>query len=141
MGTRSNTVVIETGGGKEFVLLNMYRQFDGYLSGHGKELYAFLFPLVMCNGLPSGDKEVKFANGAGCLAAQLVAHFKTGAGGIYIDKPTLKACIGVHDYTYVIRVNTYEPTEIDLQVLEYGHEIYRGGVAGLEQLIAAEAIA
>lgn len=141
MGTRSTTVVIETGGEKEQILLNMYRQFDGYLSGHGKELYEFLFPITMCNGLPCGDKGAKFANGAGCLAAQLVAHFKVGAGGIYIDSPTKKAAIGVHDYTYVIRVNTYEPTEMDLQVLEYGKEIYRGGVAGLEQLIAAEVTA
>ncbi len=32
MGTRSSTIVIETGHSVEFVLVNIYRQFDGYPS-------------------------------------------------------------------------------------------------------------
>ena len=82
MGTRSNTVVIN-GGVK---LLNLYRQFDGYPSGHGAELAAFLAPITMVNGLgPNSDAVL--ANGMGCLAAQLVAHFKTAPGGFYIEHP------------------------------------------------------
>lgn len=61
----------------------MYRQFDGYLEGHGKDLADFLSGFKLVNGI-SGDEPPKFANGMGCLAAQVVAHFKNEPGGIYI---------------------------------------------------------
>ena len=62
MGTRSLTFVYD--GNKP--LINMYRQFDGYPSGHGTELAEFLnsFDEVV-NGLPLGDNR-KLANGMGC---------------------------------------------------------------------------
>ena len=44
MGTRSLTFVYDENGAK---ILNMYRQMDGYPSGHGKELAEFLAPIVM----------------------------------------------------------------------------------------------
>lgn len=72
MGTRSLTR-INTESGKK--LLNLYRQFDGYPSGHGQELFNFLNGFVIVNGY-NGSEGPKAANGAGCLAAQLVAHFK-----------------------------------------------------------------
>lgn len=51
MSTRSNTLVIETDGNEEQILVNMYRQMDGYPSGHGKELAEFLIKIRMVNGL------------------------------------------------------------------------------------------
>lgn len=80
MGTRSLTFVYDT----DAILMNMYRQFDGYPSGHGLELAEFLNSFeAIVNGIPVGDKR-KMANGMGCLTAQLVANFKDGAGGFYL---------------------------------------------------------
>jgi hypothetical protein len=73
MSTRSITAVMEDG--QE--LLTMYRQSDGYPSGHGQELADFLKGFKVVNGISGGAKqEEKIANGLGCLAAQIVAHFK-----------------------------------------------------------------
>ena len=80
MGTRSLTHVIETwndktGKQKKQCLMTMYRQYDGYPSGMGDELADFLKDGVVVNGIGMDEKRRVF-NGAGCLAAQLVAHFK-----------------------------------------------------------------
>jgi len=83
MGTRARINVYE--GDK--ILVSIYRQerwgsMDGYPSGLGEELKAFLSGLKLVNGLSCDDARV--ANGMGCLAAQVVAHLKDGAGSIYI---------------------------------------------------------
>ena len=94
MGTRSLTFIHDGDNAKPFVC--MYRQMDGYPSGHGKDLAEFLKPIRMVNGIGSDSEHV--ANGAGCLAAQMVAHFKDGPGGIYLYAPTSKDC--GQDYEY-----------------------------------------
>ena len=78
MGTRSLTVFKD--GDQEIAV--MYRQYDGHPSSHGEELKAFLKGVSVVNGL-SGDR-TKVANGMGCLAAQIVAHFKEEPGNIYL---------------------------------------------------------
>jgi len=88
MGTRSTTLFIETykdesGKQKKKKIVVMYRQFDGYPSGHGQELAEFLSKGKLVNGMGMDDNIV--FNGMGCLAAQVVAHFKDGAGGIYLQ--------------------------------------------------------
>lgn len=121
MGTRSNTVVINDG----VKILNLYRQFDGYPSGHGAELAAFLAPLTMVNGY--GSDSVNQANGMGCLAAQLVANFKKGVGGFYIDNPNGDCD---NDYTYTIRGNTQEPDKgFTITVDGYGKQVFSGSIA------------
>jgi hypothetical protein len=60
----------------------MYRQFDGYINGHGKELGEFLKDRVVVNGYNESSK--KISNGMGCLAASLVSNFKDETGGIYL---------------------------------------------------------
>jgi hypothetical protein len=108
MGTRSLTHVIvsykHNGKKKKQTLLTMYRQFDGYPSGHGAELVEFLEGGKVVNGLGMDDKDKRVFNGAGCLAAQLVAHFKTEPGGFYIQKPNAKDC--GEEYTYEIEVDS-----------------------------------
>jgi hypothetical protein len=108
MGTRSLTHVIETykhnGKKKKQTLLTMYRQFDGYPSGHGAELVEFLEGGKVVNGLGMDDKDKRVFNGTGCLAAQMVAHFKTEPGGFYIQKPNAKDC--GEEYTYEIEVDS-----------------------------------
>lgn len=81
MGTRCLTTVID--GNREILVL--YRQFDGYPTGHGAELLEWARGMPIVNGLPGDDK--RCANGMGCFAAQLVAHFKTKPGGFYIYAP------------------------------------------------------
>jgi hypothetical protein len=82
MGTRSLTIVAEKDGGVEDVV--MYRQMDGYLEGHGTELLDAFEHIQICNGYGVGQEVGKWANGMGCLAAQIVAHFKDGIGGFYL---------------------------------------------------------
>ena len=88
MGTRSITRVHYAGKDSR-VILAVYRQMDGYFECMGAELTAFLTDMTVVNGINLGiDPNLcskKAANGMSCLAAQLVAHFKTGIGGIYIS--------------------------------------------------------
>lgn len=96
MGTRSLTIV-EDANGKELVV--MYKQFDGYHEGHGKDLADFLTDFKLVNGM-SGDEPPKFANGLGCLAAQVVSYFKNEPGGIYLY-PAETRGVG-EEYVYVV---------------------------------------
>ena len=77
----------------------MYRQFDGYPTGHGAELVDFLTKGKLVDGLPMGNKEIVF-NGMACLAAQLVAYFKDEAGGFYLHPTDVTDC--GQDYEYHI---------------------------------------
>ena len=79
MGTRSLTYVYEG----ETPIVCMYRQFDGYPTGHGAELAEFINAGRLVNGISMKEKEIVF-NGMGCLAAQMIAHFKQTPGGFYI---------------------------------------------------------
>ena len=101
MGTRSLTFVYSESksGEKATPIINMYRQFDGYPTGHGADLAKFLLSGSMTNGLRL-DANEKFFNGMGCLAAQLVANFKDGAGQFYLEPVTTTDC--GQDYEYHI---------------------------------------
>ena len=81
MGTRSLTYVYDED--REPVLC-MYRQLDGYPSGHGAELGEFLNSFdEIVNGYSINENR-KIANGMGCLAGQLVSHFKNAHGDFYL---------------------------------------------------------
>jgi hypothetical protein len=75
MGTRS-LVVFENEWGEEIVVV--YRQYDGYPSGRGRELSAFLENRVCVNGF--NDVSFKQSNGIEDLAAQWIAHEKADNG-------------------------------------------------------------
>ena len=98
MGTRSLTYVYDDNNDP---LICMYRQFDGYPTGHGSELSHFLLPFKIVNGISGNVKIGKVANGMGCLAAQLVANFKTDVGNIYLHPPILGRDDG-QEYEYHI---------------------------------------
>jgi hypothetical protein len=103
MGTRSLTFVYEESksGEKPEAIINMYRQYDGYPTGHGAELAEFLLGGRLVNGLIQ-TKTVDEAvyNGMGCLAASMVAHFKQTPGGFYIHPTDITDC--GQDYEYHI---------------------------------------
>ena len=82
------------------VLLRMLRRSDkremlfgtAGLSTHGKELKDFLSFITLVNGIEDYfPNQRAVANGMDCLAAQIVAHFKEGAGGIYLTLSTRSA--------------------------------------------------
>lgn len=99
MGTRSLTTINDywidnDGKPHQQEIAVLYRQMDGYPEGHGADLVEFLKRFKITNGLSLADDYLtiddrfivkdKTANGMDCLAAQIVAHFKDGAGGIYL---------------------------------------------------------
>ena len=75
MGTRS-LVVFENEVGEEICVV--YRQYDGYPEGRGKELVEFLHGKRRVNGF--GNTDVDQANGIGDLVAQWIAYEKVEKG-------------------------------------------------------------
>jgi len=121
MGTRSLTKVIQTwkdesGKKQSKPFTTMYRQFDGYMSGHGAELAEWLSKYTLVNGIPLDKSEPMF-NGMDCLAAQMFAHFKTETGGIYCMHPDASDC--GQEYLYEI---SEIDNQIHLTVYETGYE-------------------
>ncbi len=72
MGTKALTVFQDENGGEICILL---RQFDGYLSFHGKDLFNFLKDKKIITGLGLDLNTTNF-NGMGDLSAQVIAYFK-----------------------------------------------------------------
>ena len=108
MGTRSLTFVYE--GDKPIV--NMYRQFDGYPSGHGVELAEFLVGGKVVNGYGSHTPK-KAWNGMGCLAASMIANFKNSIGGFYIHSVDSTDCWQDYEYhIYEDKVVVKNPNEV-----------------------------
>jgi hypothetical protein len=107
MGTRSLTFVYDG----EKPVINMYRQFDGYIAGHGQELAEFLMSGKLVNGF-SSTKEIQF-NGMSCLAAQLICNFKKTVGGFYIYPVDTTDCWQEYEYhVYEDKVVVKNPTEV-----------------------------
>lgn len=108
MGTRALTFVYDERGN---AVVNLYSQYDGYIAGHGAELAKFLAGLKIVNGF--GREEKGIANGMGCLAASLVAHFKETVGGFYIHSVMDKDCGQDYEYhVYRDRVEVLGPGSI-----------------------------
>ena len=109
MGTRSLTFVYDG----EQPIINMYRQFDGYPSGHGQELAEFLNSFdAITNGISLGENR-KTANGMGCLAAQMIVNFKNGVGGFYIYPVDSTDCWQDYEYhVYENKVVVKNPSEV-----------------------------
>jgi len=122
MGTRSLTRVFNTYKDEKKnkqvkeQLVNMYRQYDGYPEGHGTELADFLKGGRVVNGI--GGKDTNVFNGAGCLAAQMVAHFKDGAGGIYIEPITAKNCGQEYEYEVIV---DFDIMQLTMKCIEVGY--------------------
>ena len=107
MGTRSLTFVYDG----DVPVINIYRQYDGYPSGHGHELAQFLDSKTLVNGY--GEQNSVEANGMGCLAAQLIVQLKHGVGGIYIYPVSSTDCFQDYEYhVYEDKVIVKDPTAI-----------------------------
>ena len=138
MGTRSLTTFVETykdNSGKKVKneIVTMYRQYDGYMEGHGKDLADFLAGGELVNGIGMDDKVV--FNGMGCLSAQVVAHFKDGAGGFYLQRANKNSG---ENYRYKV-IGDLETKEITIEVFEVGNrakKIFSGSPKQLQEKVA-----
>lgn len=105
MGTRHLTVFIDcvdnSIDNKETEIAVLYGQWDGYPTGYGEKLKDFLKKKKIVNGIPYGGDTSDLANGMGCLAAQVISHFKKEAGGFYLH-PAGTRDIG-EEYVYILR--------------------------------------
>lgn len=128
MGTRSLTVIVDKSWDKEEEIAVMYRQCDGYPTGHGQELKEFLSGMKIVNGINSTLHGTKFANGVPCLAAQLIAHFKKDReGGFYLHPAGTRGCGS--EYIYIVS-GKFDDAEPTIEVLGYqGKQIYTGPVS------------
>ena len=104
MGTRSLTFFHNQ---EKKVVVCMYGQYDGYMSGHGLELAKFINSKKMVNGLEM-DADNTVANGMECLAALAVAHFKGDQPGNFYLYPADSILCG-QEYTWrnVVGYNVY----------------------------------
>lgn len=131
MGTRSLTRVIETwkddnGKQKQEMLVTMYRQYDGYPSGHGEELAEFLNSGKVVNGLGLDNKQRVF-NGAGCMAAQMISHFKgDSAGGIYIYPNSTKDAWQNYEYHVLVDFDSKDVTLICYESGKRKKQLFKG---------------
>ncbi len=137
MGTRSIIRVIAD----DQVYVHMYQQFDGYLAGVGKELFDLLKDMHIVNGYNDSTPK-PFANGAGCLAAQIVAHFKAKPGGCYLQPVDSDG----EEFNYDVIVQEAsgwlgggdKPGRIRIKVNYYDTE-WEGNVAEFGELIQRDA--
>ena len=105
-------------------VINLYRQYDGYLCGAGLDIAEFLKDFRIVNGLRVGDK-TRVANGAECLAAQLVAHFKTRPGDYYLQKFNNKIGHFNEEFIYNIYVIDYKHLVVSVyDVWNEKYEVY-----------------
>jgi len=115
----------------------MYRQFDGYPSGHPLETANWLASGKMVNGFGHiNEGEVVF-NGPGCLAAQLVAKYKDGCGGTYMEVMSDRGKRG-EDYLYDIVVDTLTMEITYIAYENYGKrpkKIFEGKPGDFEKFI------
>lgn len=102
MGTRSLTFTYHN---SEKVIC-LYRQFDGYPEGHGKELATIL--------------STTLSNGMECLSASIVAKLKTGAYNIYLY-PT-----SVNDAWQEYEYHVYEDAVDVIKTYPERHSIFAG---------------
>ena len=124
MGTRSLTYVYDGEEKEENILVCLYRQFDGYPTGHGKDLLNYFGKTKIINGF-NEHKAPEYANGMACFAAQLVAHFKEGIGQIYLMQPKLNQDCW-QDYEYHLSL---VDDEIALRIQRFdGNTIWAGSL-------------
>lgn len=142
MGTRSLTTFIDKwtddkGKVKSNKIVTMYRQFDGYPSGHGVQLAEFLAQGKLVNGISASEKGLVF-NGMGCLAAQVVAHFKDGPGGFYLHRGGTIKCWEEYRYEVIANEENHELTFRCIEVHGKPKVLYEGTISGFLEFVAKQ---
>ena len=127
MGTRSLTVFNNEMDNSEIVVL--YRQYDGYPTGHGRDLFSFLNNMEIVNGISPNEKR-KIANGMGCLSAQIVAYLKEAPGDFYLHSA------GTRDIGEEFIYTLYYTEELRIKVqdtYDNGNDLFDGNLNQYEK--------
>ncbi len=124
MGTRSLTVFIDSNHNDEEIAV-IYKQFDGYPEGHGKDLAEFLAGKTLVDGISGKHDESQIFNGTGCLAASVVTHFKNRPGDVYLC-PAGTRDTG-EEYIYMVYGKTDGP--VCIKILDYNSKVLVDGPA------------
>ena len=122
MGTRSLTVFNNEMDNSEIVVL--YRQYDGYPTGHGRDLLSFLNNMEIVDGISNTEKR-RIANGMGCLSAQVVAHLKEAPGDFYLHSA------GTIDIGEEFIYTLYYTEELRIKVQDTyddGNDLFNGNI-------------
>jgi len=104
MGTRSTTKIYNEYGK---LLLALYKQYDGYIEGWGKELKDFIKESKFVNGFNESNNRTH--NGPGCFTLQLVKEFKETTGGLYATNED-----DTQEYNYIIKFGPDYPSTITI---------------------------
>jgi hypothetical protein len=127
MGKSSTTSFCEIYEDKEHYVGAMYRQYDGYISGHGADLKKFLKGKKIVNGVGFGADMSKCFNGMGCLGASVIAHFKKEIGSFYLTNPNDIQSYNYKIYAYVPKKFEQPEGTINIKVTNYDDKIFYDG--------------
>ena len=100
MATRASIVMKENGK----PMMAVYKHWDGYPNGLGKELKEIIDGGKLTNGLSGKPKIGEAFNGAGCLFASIIALLKQCPGDVYVTSLDSVGSAG-EEYIYEIDVN------------------------------------
>jgi len=128
MSTRSITTFFDTDyAGKPERLCTIYRHFDGYPEGHGAELFEFLTTKTVIDGMGAEHTANKYANGAGCLAAQFIQHIKAKypLGNVYMARPRVQ--LQGEEYGYEVTVLPNGCVRVEVRGVN--GKLFKGSVA------------
>jgi len=123
MGTRA-LVHFKEGSLTGPTIVSMYRQYDGYPEGWGKDMYDALNEgmVQILNGHQGQSPPTAF-NGLSCLAAWLIGELKEGTiGNVYLYPPDSED-VG-EEYTYTLYSD--DDGELCMKVEGYTGELGRG---------------
>ena len=130
MGTRSLTRIHDGMSDHDEILVNMYRQMDGYPDGHGSEIAECLDGRTVGNGINLTNPEARYSNGPGCFAAQLISHFKDEniAGHCYLYPVNARDCWEA--FVYDIYADHDKPVRVKISTAYGGEDevIFNGNV-------------
>lgn len=123
MSTSASFTLID----KHEPVITMYSHWDGYPEGVPLKVMKWLSEIKVVDALTLDNENV--ANGVSCLAAQLIAKFKTGAGSIYLYNPEMQYQLG-EDYIYNIYIDD-EHIKVFVYKFDIEHnmiDVFKGSV-------------
>jgi len=100
MATRASIIMKENGK----PMMAVYKHWDGYPDGLGKDLKTIIDSGRLTNGLGTKSELGKVFNGAGCLFASIISILKKEPGDVYITSLDSVGRSG-EEYVYEIDVN------------------------------------
>lgn len=132
MGTRSVTHFYQMEELGAELVCSFYRQYDGYVSGHGEDLKTFFKGKSITNGY-SGQQEPfmnkTIFNRSGSLAIKLMNFIQDESGCEVI--PTDENADYGQDYTY--RIYPKPDGTVHVKVVSYGDIVYEGLIENMKE--------